>query len=643
MSPEREIFWQIEYSWLFYILTGLSVCVFLAGIGAYIYVWKKKAKSKKIPLNIGAIKETILDILTQRRLFQGDLAGGLIHFLIFWGFLLLFLGTLLLSIDHYLTHFLKNMTYLTFSFAMDLSGLMLFIGIVWATIRRYIERPSRLERRLEDGVVALWILLLCISGFIVEALRLANQHPSWGKWSFIGWWISALFSPVTSRSLYPYFWWIHAGLAIGLIGIIPFTKLFHIIGATLGIYLFRSKENGVQDTEEEAGEFDLGDLVLFDVCTRCGRCVEVCPSSGAGEPFAPRDFIQAMRTSIWNKVFPAGDIRFLKGDGESQIENKIWYCTTCRACLEMCPVYVSTFEMVVKRRTVAIEEGIEVPRLMNQTLERLFNYDNPWESSKKRRGAWSEGMDIPDLSKGDLKAEICYFVGCTTSFDDTAQRIARAFSSVLKYTKINFGILGSKEPCCGDIAKRVGELGLFIEQREKCLETFERYGIREIATSSPHCFHTFQNEYPKGSFRVRHYVLVLHELLKGGRLRFKKEIKTTVTYHDPCYLGRHNRIFDEPRKIITSIPGIRLVEMAHHRTQSLCCGGGGGRMWQEIQGETKMSEVRIREAEATGAQILITACPLCLIMLEDARKGVGLKELRIMDLNELVLEAIDTK
>jgi len=249
---------------------------------------------------------------------------------------------------------------------------------------------------------------------------------------------------------------------------------------------------------------------------------------------------------------------------------------------------------------------------------------------------------VVDLTKRGAEADLCYFVGCTTSFDDTAQVIARSFSKILQTAGVSFGILGKKEPCCGDIARRVGELGLFEEQTEGCLDLFDKYDITDLATSSPHCFHTFKNEYPEAPFRARHYTLVLRDLLANGRLRFKKGVEATVTYHDPCYLGRHNQIFDEPREIIHSIPGLRMVEMAHHRADSLCCGGGGGRMWQDLNGEVKMSEVRLREAEATGAEILITACPLCLIMLEDARKVVGLKEpFRVMDLNEVVLERLE--
>jgi Fe-S oxidoreductase/nitrate reductase gamma subunit len=642
MTPHRIMFWQIENVWIFYVLAGLAAGFFLAGLAAHICVWKKSARSLEIPFSREELKRAILDSFLGRRVLQGDIAGGVMHLFLFWGFLSLFIGTALLAIHDYLFSFLTGATYLVFSLAMEVGGLMLLAGILWALIRRYIQRVPRLERRLEDALVPGWLLLVAFSGFMSEGLRLASQHPLWGAWSFVGWWMGGLFSASTAEALYPYLWWGHAVLSLCFIAVIPFTKLFHILGAPAGIYLQGSGKPAILDVEEGAGEFDLGDSVFFDACMRCGRCVEACPSAGAGEPFAPRDFVQVMRHGLWQEHFPLGDIRFIGRDEEINVDERIWYCTTCRACLEVCPVYGAAFEAVIKKRVLAVEEGTNVPTLMNQTLEKLFKYDNPWESSKKMRGAWAEGMDLVDLAKGDVKADLCYFVGCTTSFDVTAQEIARSFSSILQAAGVNFGILGRKEPCCGDIARRAGELGLFVEQTEKCLDLFDRHGITEVVTSSPHCFNAFRNEYPEAPFNTRHYTLVLRELIANSKLRFKNGLKATVTYHDPCYLGRYNRIFDEPRGIIRSIPGLNLVEMTHHGADSLCCGGGGGRMWQDLDGEVKMSEVRIREAHATGAQILITACPFCLIMLEDARKAAGLKEaLRVMDLNELVLQALE--
>jgi len=289
---------------------------------------------------------------------------------------------------------------------------------------------------------------------------------------------------------------------------------------------------------------------------------------------------------------------------------------------------------------------------LTQTLEKLYKYNNPWEASKKKRAKWSQDLEIPDLTKAGGKDALFYFVGCTTSLDTRAQDLARSFVRILKHVRIPFGTLGKKEPCCGDIARRVGEDGLFEEQMEDCLALFERNDIRDVVTSSPHCFHTFRNEYPafqalkpaeeQLDLRFRHYTLVLRELVTASSVMFERPLNVKVTYHDPCYLGRHNQIFDPPREVIAAIPGVQMVEMAHNRANSLCCGGGGNRIWQEdLDAEVKMSEIRIREAEATGAEILITACPLCLIMLEDARKTTGLEDtLLVMDLNELMAMAL---
>ena len=642
MIPYRDMFWQIENTWIFYILAGLATALFLAGVAAFIHVWHKNAGNLAIAFSKDSLKITVLDTILGRRLLRGHMAAGIMHLLLFSGFLVLFIGTTLLFINDYLFSFLRGTFYLVYSLAMEIGGLLFITGILWALIRRYIQRVPRLERRLEDALVPMWLLLIGLSGFMVEGLRLSYQQPAWAEWSFVGGWMGLLVSPEGAKYLYPTFWWGHALLSLGLISMIPYTKLFHILAAPAAIYFQSAQKPVFLEMDEGADKFDLGDSIFFDACMRCGRCVEACPSSGAGESFAPREFVQAMRHSLWQDQFPWGDIRFLSLGDEIEVNEKLWFCTTCRACLEVCPVYGAPFEAVMKQRMLAVEEGTHVPMLMNQTLEKIFKYDNPWESSKRNRGAWAEGMDLVNLTKRGTAADLCYFVGCTTSFDETARGLALSFSKILQSAGVSFGILGKKEPCCGDIARRAGEVGLFMEQTEKCIDLFDKYDITDVVTSSPHCFHTFRNEYPEASFTTRHYTLVLRELLAEGKLPFKEGTATTVTYHDPCYLGRYNKIFDEPREIISAIPGINLVEMKHHGLDSLCCGGGGGRMWQDLKGEVKMSEVRIKEAEATGAQILVTACPLCRIMLEDARKAAGLNEtLRVMDLNELVLQSME--
>ena len=670
MTPERELFWKIGAGWLFYVLAAVAMGLLVIGVAAHVRVWMKSAPKGKVAFSGEALKQTITDVVLGLRVLKGEVPAGIMHALIFWGFVILTIGTTIIMIHEHLLSFLAGRSHLLFEISMEIGGLILLAGILWALVRRYLQRVSRLERSLEDAVVSLWLLTVVCSGFVLEGVRLASQKPAWAQWSFVGAWAAGFVSPGTAEATYPYLWWGHALLSLGFIAVIPFTKLFHVLGAPATYYLHHASDLPAapvpspvaQEVEEAATETDdvapsadegsldfldmplkLGDVVFYDSCMRCGRCVQACPSAGAGEAFAPRDFIQATIRGLWQEHSPVGDIRFLTKD--PLIDPKApWNCTTCAACLEVCPVYGATFEAVLRKRGLLIQEGTGVPDLMNQTLERLFNYENPWVSSKREKAVWTKGLDIPSLAKGGKTAALCYFVGCTTSIDARAQAIAKSFSSILKHAGVNFGILGEKEPCCGDIARVVGEVGLFEEKKMNCMDLFGQYDIKDVVTSSPHCFHAFLNEYPQEKgFGVRHYSLLLRELVGDGRLKFKKNGSLRVTYHDPCFLGRHNRIFDEPREVIRSIPGTTLIEMVHHGPDSLCCGAGGGRMWQgkELDGKARMSEIRVREAHATGAEVLITACPLCLIMLEDALKTLGFeKEMKVMDLNEVVLQSL---
>jgi len=638
MFPGRETFMGIEGKGIFYIMAIFTILFFVTLISLYFYRWKRLSNEDelKIPLDSNQLFQTILEILLGLRIFKNHITSGIMHFLMFWGFLVLLLGTAILSIHEHILHFIQGRLYLIFSFALEIAGLMLLMGVVVAIFRRYVERLSRLERKNEDLILPLWILLVVITGFLVEAARISQTYPQWEKWSFVGWTIAQQLNPQTSSKVYPFLWWTHAILSLGLLVFIPFSKFFHIIGAPISIYLqrvFKDTERNVQD------------LVFSDACMRCGRCVDICPSTQAGEHYSPRDFVQAVRRSQWEENWPNREVRILSNSGQKEALLRLWHCTTCGACLEVCPVYGPTFRLVLKQREQAVEEGTLVPELMAQTLERLYKYDNPWMSSKREKLGWlDEQNKLKLIPQGKREFELLYFVGCTTSVDARARGIATSFTKIMEMSGVNYGLLGDKEPCCGDIAKRVGEIGLFMEKKDSCQEVFERYEINKIVTSSPHCYYTFKTEYKDGILlETWHYSTFLYELLRKAVLQFKNNLNLKVTYHDPCYLGRHSRIFDEPRKIITSIPGINLVEMPHNREHSLCCGGGGGRMWQgnELNGRERMSEIRAKEAVATGAEVLITACPLCLIMMEDAIKSLGHdKKIKVMDLNELVLEAL---
>ena len=249
--------------------------------------------------------------------------------------------------------------------------------------------------------------------------------------------------------------------------------MFHVIGAPAAIFIAGGSQNRPEGLDEDAGRLEAAEAVFYDGCMRCGRCVAACPSAGAGEAFAPRDFVQWARKKMWGLQFPCKDIRLWNRNSQDRVEESLWHCTTCGACLEVCPLHGAAFEAVAKERRHAIEEGALVPPLLTQTLEKLFKYDNPWESSKKHRADWTEGLEIADLAKRGEPVDLCYFVGCTTSFDDRAKGLARSFAAILQKADVRFGIFGTKEPCCGDIARRAGESGLAEEQRDKCATLFE--------------------------------------------------------------------------------------------------------------------------------------------------------------------------
>jgi Fe-S oxidoreductase/nitrate reductase gamma subunit len=664
MQIERIHFWGIHAVTLFYVLAAISVAVFAVGLYIRLSVWLAASERQKLGLSVKGVGNLCKDGLLGSKIFKGDFFAGLMHFLIMWGFIGLFIGTVLSTIHHYLIRFLTGNTYLIFSFCLEVSGFMLIAGLLLAFIRRYIARVARLDNRAQDLWMLVIIAVSALTGFLVEGTRLAVQMPEWESFSFGGVLFSALVSSEEqAEALYPYIWWFHALLSLALIAYFPFSKLFHSMAAPVNMYLgpqsvrFASSSDGSEDKESEGPKFTFTDMIDFSACTRCGRCNEVCPSTSAKEPFSPREFLAQANEYTRFTYNPLSKVKWLRERLFRQVSQapkispeQIWFCTTCRACLEVCPVYIGAFDPIRRVRNVEIENGDGVSPLLTKSLETLYKFDNPWEPSKKKRAEWSKGLTVPDLTAG-AKADLCYFVDCTTSIDTRTQNLARAFVKIMTHAGISFGTLGQKETCCGDIARRVGEEGLFEEQAEKTTSLFEKYGIADVVTSSPHCYNVVKNEYPpreamkaaeeEGPFRIRHYTQLLEELIDKGAVKPVNLVNIKVTFHDPCYLGRYNNIYEAPRKVIRSIPGVSMVEMAHWGPDSLCCGGGGGRMWQELEGEQKLSEVRIREAANTGADAVVTSCPYCLIMLEDAVKTAELKRsLKVMDLNELVAKSL---
>jgi Fe-S oxidoreductase/nitrate reductase gamma subunit len=656
MEPLRAPFWGVEWAWLFYVLAALALAGLALGLWEKISLWAQGRRAVPTAHHKHPMGAVLADVFLGRRIWRGGITAGAMHLMLLWGFLGLFLGTCLVAVDHYLVSFLHGRVYLWFSAGLEACGLMVVLGLLLALARRWLLPVPRLERRADDALLPLWLLAVACGGFMVEAARLAATRPPWEAWSFVGYALSGLLpSPEAARSAFPWLWWSHALISLGFIAWLPWSKLVHAIAAPASLYLQGQPLAvlAVAAEEEELAALGLRHLIHLDACTRCGRCVEVCPAAQAGEPFSPRELLRRARRQARLKYSPIYRLPWLRARRQALLERDraadwevAWYCTTCRACLEVCPVQAAPIEMIRKLRAGLVEQGSAVPPQLMDIMEKLHRYGNPWVAKKGAKVGWAEDRDIPDLSKPGPEVDWLYFVGCTTAIDIRAQGIARALSDVLARCGVSFGTLGKKEPCCGDIARRLGEQGLMEEQIEATQALLNKRELTNLVCTSPHCLDTIKKVHPLFTeeglpLRVLHYSQLLHQLSKQGKLIFDRPLPEKVTYHDPCYLARHNRVVDEPRELLRAIPGLELVEMADHGFNSLCCGGGGGRMWHEIPGQANLAVRRLEQAAATGAELVVTACPLCLIMLEDARKTGGFEDkFAIIDLSELAAKAL---
>jgi Fe-S oxidoreductase len=371
----------------------------------------------------------------------------------------------------------------------------------------------------------------------------------------------------------------------------------------------------------------------FDLygCFQCGKCTGGCPVSLKSRLNIRRLMIEAILGKNLDRL--------------SEME-ELWDCTTCKTCTIRCPRGLKPMDLVIGMRGNLIEEG-HIPKTIIEAMESAYKYGNPWGTPKNKRTEWIKGLPedlkVKDFSQGD-RAEFLYFVGCTASSDPRIQEIAKSFVFGLRQANVDFGILGNDEKCCGNEIRRMGEAGLFEELVEGNMKQFETYQIENIVTACPHGLNALKNEYPQGKFNVLHATQILAKCLEEGKLPLTQQIKKVVTYHDPCFLGKQNNIFDEPRILLNAIPGLTFKELDRSRERSLCCEGGGGRMWVESSTDTgqRLAEVRVRDAVELGAEILVTACPLCVLTLEDAVKTSGFEEkIKVMDVTELLAEAIE--
>ncbi|MGD8563182.1 MAG: (Fe-S)-binding protein [Desulfarculaceae bacterium] len=653
----RPAFFGAGPSWVFYALAAVSVAILALGIWGRLGVWLKSFSRQP-----GfSLKSLLVQGLWQPRLWRRDPVAALIHLALLWGFLILFMGTLLLAIHDRLIPFLQGVPYLVYSLVLDLAGLAYLAGVAGLALRRLLLGRRRLPGGLGDWAVLGLLFLVGFSGYLAEAARLAATRPDWAWAEPVGSWLAQALSwgGPSDRALLV-IWWLHALSALALIAALPWIKLWHALAAPFNLGLAGAGRGiaAAEEREEAAGEFSFANLVAADACTRCNRCELVCPSHLAGEGLSPRSFTQGLKRYAWLKYRPLNQWRFLAAQARDELLHRptissdhAFMCTTCGACQEVCPVEASPLRLIRQVRTTVLEQGTAVPPALNKALTHLGKYANPWGSPRSKRAAWLKDLPLADFSKGDEAAWLL-FAGCTTSLDSRAQKMARAMARILEHGGVRAGALGREEPCCGDLARRLGEAGLYEMLVEDNLELLNDLEVEQVVTMSPHCAYTMTQDYPRlapelglgpsAAMGALHYSQVLERLLDQGRLQVAQRLDYRVTFHDPCYLGRHRGLYAPPRRVLGGL-GLELVEMRDHAGDSLCCGAGGGRMWHaEIDGaDTQISALRVAQARETGARLLVTACPLCLIMLSDGVKTAGLEgDLEVIDLAELTARAL---
>lgn len=658
--PFRDTFWNVpEWAqFLLYVLAVAAVGACALGLWQRVALWREGGPERRLD----RIPERVRFLL-RHGLFQARILTqrypGVMHALVFWGFCVLLLGTILATIDYDITlrlpwgldfRLLQGPFYLLYELSLDLFGLCLVVGLGLALYRRFVTRPARLDPTPGFAFALGLLLAINATGFVLEACRIAVVQPWWGPWSPVGWalgrgMVGAGMTEGAIRALHLGTWLVHFAISLGFIAIIPHSYFRHLVTTPLNTFLAKLDPPGalrpIENLEEaeslgvsRLAEFSWKRRLDFDACTQCGRCQEACPAHLSGTPLSPKRIIVKLR----DLMHEGGDRAI---HGETIAPEELWACTTCMACVEACPAFIDIVDTIVDlRRYLALSEGA-LPGTAGMSLQNMQRAGNPWGLAGADRLAWTEGLAVPRLQPGQ-EVEYLYWVGCSASYDRRNQQIARALVRVLQAAGVSFGVLPD-ERCTGDAARRLGDEYLYQTLARENVERLRQYRFRRILAACPHCLNTLGHEYRQfgGAFEVVHHSVLVAELVRTGRLRLTRPREELLAYHDSCYLGRYNGVFDAPREGLRAVPGLRLVEPPRARHKGLCCGGGGGHMWMEIRGRERVNEIRVQELLATGARTVATACPFCLAMVDLGRKVRGVEDrIQVKDVAEVVAEAL---
>jgi Fe-S oxidoreductase/nitrate reductase gamma subunit len=689
----RPIFYGLPL-WLivtFYVASALTLVFFFYGFIRRIRRYRPGRRDSERKLTFGGMVRSVLEILSHRKILHNERYVGAAHFCLLWGFAGLFVATLIVLVENDILHplfpqwmFLKGDFYLVFSLLADLAGVMLLLGLLMLVLRRGVFRLPRLrytprpteDSRLypspaslirDDWILVAFLVVAGLGGFLVEALRIQGTQPDFERVSFAGWALGGLFdglglSNSSARGAFGYIWVLHALTALGFIAYLPYSKAWHMLAGwyTVAVKPAAPALAFPQAVDTESGGYarleDLtrGELAVLDACVRCGRCHAACPATNSGFPLSPRDLILALKGSLDATAHRAARATGAATDpaapprlaGGVVPASWLWSCTTCYSCDEVCPLAIQHISFIVQMRRYLVAQG-EVEQRLQDTLTNVTRYGNSFGKSPRARASWTQGLEFKIRDARKEAVEYLWYVGDYASFDPRVQNVTRTAARVFEHAGLNFGILYEAEQTAGNDVRRIGEEGLFGMVKEKNEKTLEKAQYRKIITTDPHTYQALKHEYGTNNgangTQVFHYTEVLDALLRDGKLTVSNRIDARVTYHDPCYLGRYNGVYEAPRGVLKGL-GVNLVEMPRTRETSYCCGAGGGRIWMEdVPGiRERPAESRVKEAaRLPGVDSLVVACPKDYVMFQDAIKTAGLEgKLAVKDTIELVGEAV---
>ena len=676
----REVFWNAQN---FQIPLDIFAFIALAIMGFGLYkrwqLWTAMGKPELRTDNRGErIKALLKNSILQLSVWR-DFYPGLMHGLIFFAFFVLIWGAAFDAFQFYTGIHFNGKPYLIMSFIFDLFGLFALIGVTMAIDRRYITKPERLgykgkmDNRPEDAIVLSLILGIMVTGFLIEGLRIASfNYPTFEMWSFVGYLTALTFQGVnveTLKALHKFMWWFHTFIALSFIAYIPYSRLLHIVTSPVNQFMKTLKPVGtiepIRDfeTAETFGvakleEFTWKQIFDSEACTRCGRCQDGCPAYNTGKHLSPKKMIQDIKDHWLERAPVVVAAKKAAGEGgEAQIPEPekslindavgvadIWDCTNCMYCMEHCPVFIEHVPKIIDmRRCKVLMEADFAPELQ-LTYRNMENNSNPWGIGAHLRADWAKELGVKTMAE-DPNAEYLFYVGCSGSFDDKGKKISMAFAKILKEAGVSFAILGTEEGCCGDSAMRGGNEYLYQALAQYNIEIMNGYGVKKIICTCPHGYNALKKDYPLlgGNYEIYHHSEILADLIAQGKIKLSKPQDGVFTLHDSCFLGRYNKIYQQPRNVLNAVPGMKLVEMEKSLDMSFCCGAGGARMWMEEHGD-RINNARTDMAIAVKADKIATACPFCMTMLSDGLKDRGKEEtMAALDIAEIVWQAMDVK